>query len=522
MRQNLIAFSFFIINTFSYCCKAQDCDATQSLSSGQEIEINSLVVELAAALEDENFSSIDNINNALKKAFGTEGGQPSSIETYYNLIETNSWLSLTNALNLSRELISADSLVYIDLWKMAKGMAPPAYEPHSLFLRAGAEIASGLLKMADKETDATRKTLYQNWATQALDSLATKQLPNGSFPFPDLRTYGDPVFSEIIQNYLDALGDDSVLVLIDGWIIDDSNTGEFKFDAGVIGNAYYEAYNYTGNIQYKEIAIAVADYLKPLKMNVNYNYNSFVALGLHAGYQLTGDTSYLNRSIINLRYGLAPGQLESGKWVDGHNAYNRYHNLIIANTINSINEMPEANLYYEEIASMIDLAIQNLVNQTNTCASSTGFRWLMEAYLLDSAILSETTKEAVSNLIGRHINQADINGKYLDVPTIGQYLELLSLLPTPVNDSNYIQINANIIPNPCTDQTALFFELNESQNLIISIYNISGQLLNTIESGFTLKGTYKYDVNTSIFPDGVYFVNLQTETATYSVPLIKQ
>jgi len=147
-------------------------------------------------------------------------------------------------------------------------MKPSTNLPHSIPLRASAEIAAGLLKIAAKETDLTRKNNYITWATRALDSLATMQLSSGAFPFPDLRAYNDPVFTTIIQNYLNALGPDSVNVLQNGWIIDDSGTGEFKFDAGVIANAYYEAYILTGNEAYKTHCIAVAAYLFNLKLNL--------------------------------------------------------------------------------------------------------------------------------------------------------------------------------------------------------------------------------------------------------------
>jgi len=224
------------------------------------------------------------------------------------------------------------------------------------------------------------------------------QLPNGAFPFPDLRPYADPVFSPIIQNYLNFLGVDSSSALINGWIIDDRNTGEFKFDAGVICNAYFEAYNYTGNVQYRTIALSVANYLKPLKMNVNYNYNTFVSLGLTRGFQLTNDTSFLNRALINLRYGVYPGQLTNGHWVDGHNANSRYQNLIIYNINPTINLIPSANPYKEFLDTMTVRAIENLINYSTSCGSATGFRWLISAYILDSTLYTNTTRNQIKDL----------------------------------------------------------------------------------------------------------------------------
>lgn len=503
-------------------CFGQPCGSVQTLTSAQQIQINAFDVQLDTALVYETFSAIDSLNTLIKTTFSTEGGKPDAVETYFSLVGTTSWQNLTNAILLSRQLISTDSLAYVDLWKVAKGMAPPSYQPHSIFLRASAEVAVGLLKIADKETDLTRKILYQSWAKRALDSLATMQLPNGAFPFPDLRPYGDPVFSPIIQNYLNSLGADSSLVLIDGWIIDDNNTGEFKFDAGVIGNAYYEAYIYTGNIQYKNIALSVANYMMPLKMNTNYNYNTFVSLALTRGYQLNNDTNYLNRAILNLRYGLYPGQLANGRWVDGHNANSRYHNLIIYNIVPTINLIPNTSPYKADLDTMTVRAIQNLINYSNSCGSATGFRWLISSYLLNRTLYSTATRNQIENLIGRHINQAAINGKYLDIQSMGLYIELLNLLISSIDINFPISLKTNIFPNPFTDQTNIVFELPEAQNIKVALYENTGKLITVIDSGQKIKGTYNYTINDYNLTAGIYFVVLQTTTGKLSSKIIKQ
>ena len=522
MKKTTLLLSFILAIFTISNCYAQPCGSAQMLTSSQQIQINALGVELDTALVHEDFSAIDSLNSLIKNAFSTEGGKPDAVENYYNLVNVSNWQDLTNAILLSRELISADSLVYANLWKVAKGMAPTSYQPHSIFLRASAEVAVGLLKIADKETDLTRKALYQSWANNALDSLATMQLPNGAFPFPDLRPYGDPVFSPIIQNYLNALGPDSTSVLIDGCIIDDSNTGEFKFDAGVIGNAFYEAYVYTGNIQYKNIALSVANYMMPLKMNVNYNYNTFVSLALTRGYQLTNDTNYLNRAIINLRYGLKPGQLTNGRWVDGHNANSRYHNLIIYNIVPTINLIPTTSPYKADLDTMTVRAIQNLLNYSNSCGSATGFRWLISAYLLDSTLYSTATRNQIKDLIGRHINQSTINGRYLDVQSMGLYIELLNQLTLGIDYNFPIKLKTNIFPNPFSDLTNVVFELPSTQLIEVSLYDNAGKLINIIDSGQKIKGTYNYTINGTNLPEGIYLIVLKTERGTLSSKIIKQ
>ncbi len=261
--------AFIVFSTLGMSFFGQTCSTAQSLTSPQQVSISSTIAKLDTALKHEDLHKIDSLSAGLKNSYGDQAGLPDALENYFVLTSNSTWLDVPKSLSLSRILIAADTAAYVDLWKMAKGMKPPLYQSNSIFLRTSAEVADGLLKIASKETDASRKALYQSWALKALDSLATMQLPNGAFPFPDLRTQGDPVFAPIIQNFLNSCGADSVKVLKNGWIVDDKGTGEFKFDAGVIANAYYEAHQYTGNIKYKSIAISIGNYLKTLKLNVN-------------------------------------------------------------------------------------------------------------------------------------------------------------------------------------------------------------------------------------------------------------
>ena len=515
----LIAFiSFTFIISVGY---GQQCGEAQSLSSTQQIQLNTLGTQLEQAFFQENLQAIDSLSNVAKSIFDAEAGKPDSEGPYYNLVNNISWQNLNNSILLSRQLIGADSSVYADLWKVAKGMAPPSYLPHSISLRAAAEVAVGLLKIADKEIDLSRRTLYQNWANKALDSLATMQLPNGAFPFPDLRTYNDPVFTPIIQNYLNSLGVDSSSVLQNGWIINDNNLGEFKFDAGVICNAYYEAFIYTGNINYKNIALSIADYLLSLKLNSNYNYNTFVSLGLTRAFQLTNDTVYLNRALFNVRYGVFPGQIENGRWMDGHNANSRYHNLIIYNLFPTINLIPETYINKSEIELMQVKAVENLINYNNNCGSATGFRWLISAYKTDSTIFTDETRIEIRNLIGRHINQAALNGKYLDVQSLGLYIELLGEITVNIDSPFPLNLKSNIFPNPFSEETNIVFELNSKQEIEVSLHDITGKLIKILDAGNKIEGTYSYTISNEIAA-GTYIVTFATPKGKMSAKLIKQ
>jgi hypothetical protein len=244
-------------------------------------------------------------------------------------------------------------------------------------------------------------------------------------------------------------------------------------------------------------------------------------LGLTRAYQLNNDITFLDRAIKNIRYGVLPGQIANGRWVDGHNANSRYHSVIIQNIVPTIQLIPALNIYKGSLDTMTYKAIKNIVDYSYNCNSATGYRWLIKAYGLNSSIIPQTLRDSITDLIGKHINQSAINGKYLDIPTMGEYLELLSLI-TGVNEITFpIGLKVNIFPNPTNEITNLVFNVSESDNIILSLYNINGQLIKIIDQGQKTKGTYSYQIDLSTFESGVYVLTLQTNKRKYTQKIIK-
>lgn len=125
-------------------------------------------------------------------------------------------------------------------------------------------------------------------------------------------------------------------------------------------------------------------------------------------------------------------------------------------------------------------------------------------------------------LIARHLNQAAINGKYLDIQSMGLYAELLDLLTTDSAINSPINLKTNIFPNPFYDQTNVVFELPNTQKIEVSLYDNAGKLIRIIDSGEKTKSTYNYSINGTNLTSGIYFIILQTETGKLSSKIIKQ
>ncbi len=65
-------------------------------------------------------------------------------------------------------------------------------------------------------------------------------------------------------------------------------------------------------------------------------------------------------------------------------------------------------------------------------------------------------------------------------------------------------------PNPFNHKTTIRYRLFVSTTIRISIFNILGKRVVTLVKGFKNAGQYKVDWDTSIVPNGVYFVRMQT------------
>ncbi len=75
-------------------------------------------------------------------------------------------------------------------------------------------------------------------------------------------------------------------------------------------------------------------------------------------------------------------------------------------------------------------------------------------------------------------------------------------------------------PNPAKDIVTIEFDNNESENLEIEMYDITGAIL--YKDSFDTKGLYTKEINVSKFPAGVYFINIKSELGMSSKKIIIQ
>ncbi len=88
---------------------------------------------------------------------------------------------------------------------------------------------------------------------------------------------------------------------------------------------------------------------------------------------------------------------------------------------------------------------------------------------------------------------------------------------------NKNSMNCRIFPNPFNPETTFEYFLEQDEYILIQIYNVKGQLIETILNEIQTVGTYSVIWNASDMSSGIYFysINIGTQTATGKCLLLK-
>jgi hypothetical protein len=65
-------------------------------------------------------------------------------------------------------------------------------------------------------------------------------------------------------------------------------------------------------------------------------------------------------------------------------------------------------------------------------------------------------------------------------------------------------------PNPFNSQTIIKFQLGESSNIKLLVYNSLGQLISTLVDEFRPKGKYEISFDGKYLSSGVYYIQLSS------------
>ena len=75
-------------------------------------------------------------------------------------------------------------------------------------------------------------------------------------------------------------------------------------------------------------------------------------------------------------------------------------------------------------------------------------------------------------------------------------------------------------PNPFNAATTIEYSLSQPGDVVLSVYNIRGQKVETIIDGLRGAGKHSVTWNAGDIPSGIYFVRLQSQYQSKSMKLL--
>ncbi|MFL5753132.1 MAG: choice-of-anchor V domain-containing protein [Bacteroidia bacterium] len=85
----------------------------------------------------------------------------------------------------------------------------------------------------------------------------------------------------------------------------------------------------------------------------------------------------------------------------------------------------------------------------------------------------------------------------------------ISTAPTGIFENNFSSQSVKVYPNPVKNSAAITLNLENKENLAISLVNLSGQKVKDIACKSFAEGTHTFSFDCSDVPQGLYFVSIQ-------------
>lgn len=271
---------------------------------------------LAAAMAKDDPGAVRAVVAEMKTALGDQAGLP-DMRRRGDRAEVKP-VSAADAVTLFLNALKSDAAA---MREIAAGK-PVA----SNMLRVYADLVTGCCEARPwvRELQPDRLPEMDRIVEGACLILTRLQQPAGFFPFPDLR--GKNIRFGAITERLLASQPDAVK---DGWVIAPDPDGGAQFDTGLCGAALIMAgVEYSRNT-WTRAGLRAADWALEQRCVPNFNYNAFSVGLLARAYSFTQDARYLGGAIVKFHAGVAPGQVENGRWIDPHNARTVYHLIIL-------------------------------------------------------------------------------------------------------------------------------------------------------------------------------------------------
>ncbi|HEY7116374.1 MAG TPA: hypothetical protein VH475_07305 [Tepidisphaeraceae bacterium] len=113
------------------------------------------------------------------------------------------------------------------------------------------------------------------------------------------------------------------------WVVSVADDGGSQFDTGEAGAALLQAGVTYANADWTTAGLKAADWAIAQPCVHNFTYNAISVYLLAEAFRATKNRKYLDAALAKWDLGLAPAQVDNGRWIDPHNARTAYHVIIL-------------------------------------------------------------------------------------------------------------------------------------------------------------------------------------------------
>jgi hypothetical protein len=297
-------------------------------------QLTRLKSDLDAAFRTKDKAAVGKVVQQMRAVLGDQAGLPESI-TLGRRAEARR-LSQREAVDL---FIGALEENRVQFGLVASGKPLP-----DQMVRFYADIVTGCCEVRDlvKKHRPEKVEKLDSLVAGACYIMVALQQPAGHMPFPDPRAGAGK------------------------WNVAAAEDGGSQIDTAEAGIALLTAGRIYANPQWLAAGFKAADWAVAQPCVRNFNYTAFSLRLLAEAFRATKNRKYLDAAIEKWEIGLAPAQLESGRWIDAHNARTAYHLMILrgildlAAVIPAQYDRPEV---LEELKKSAALATRSLIDE---------------------------------------------------------------------------------------------------------------------------------------------------------------
>lgn len=253
-------------------------------------------------------------------------------------------------------------------WDVARAALQAGRAPARL--RDSVRLIEAYLDTARLLEDAATAEKFRARALDGLRYLASVQTSSGAFGYP----YDAARTDRLGQMAAERVAEGKRLgrTMTEGvWMIEDLDHGDLQFDNGVSGLALLKGYALTNDATLLDSARRAGEWAMTRPLVTNWNYNAFSARLLARLYLATREPRYLDAARRKFEFGVLPGQTETGRWLDPHNARTQYHSILATALADYVEALAAAHTPEETAARRaLVLALDNLAAQTRVFGAS--------------------------------------------------------------------------------------------------------------------------------------------------------